>query len=660
MNMGHANRWAAGALVLLLLLAAALRLESQRFDYGHPDEVISIKVAEQVAASGSLDTNWELADLPELFRKPQYNFSAYLLSGAAVLQLKEWSGDANGSTSLHWLRAWSALLGVATVGLTYLAGRQLFGAATGWCAALLVCFFPLLYQDSLYARPETFVSALTLACVSLLAPQRPPFRGGSLAAAFIAGVLIATKFSMVLLLPLLVLSPGLTGTRSLVSWDPPPARPWVNAWNQGKWLLLAVLLGFLAGAPHAIANAGAYLEGIQFLRRQYGTGHWPHGLVDADVVDRLAHAAGYFHATAGWLLPLAIAGALVAARRRQLRALFVFMVALATVVQFSVYPTFFERNLSHVIPLFMIFAAYGLVSLCSAVARRPLIRHGLTAVLLLMVMLPALQTTLTLRFDELPGEPAQRLAALRTSVERRFALPSLRVRWTEHEEDVREAMGHRCDGPMLVELLSAEDARSARLRQLLAERDGLREVARHSSMFSHVPPSTLHVYFTPTTVFLHRPPGAEACRQMAGGLVTAESVGDVLPLVQTTAESAWTPGGAALVTHDAHGSRDFHGSWSGSDALKGRLRMTVSVEGSRFLVLPYITGPRVHRQTIRISDAVTSKVILDSRPPFAPTWRFPFMRLPPGTRSVLIEAMDNGDGWGEWHAIGRPRALKAD
>jgi uncharacterized membrane protein len=70
------------------------------------------------------------------------------------------------------LRVFSALFHVVTILLTYAVGKSLFDSRRiGVVAAWLVAIFPLLFQDSLYGRPESFTVMLTLLLVLLVAGQ---------------------------------------------------------------------------------------------------------------------------------------------------------------------------------------------------------------------------------------------------------------------------------------------------------------------------------------------------------------------------------------------------------------------------------------------------------------------------------------------------------
>jgi len=641
-------------LAMILALAAALRLSALGFDYGHPDEVIAVKVPESLMERGSLDTNWKHADLPADFKLPQYNFSGYLLAMTGALVLKDWwPGDA-GNSDLQWLRGLSALMGIACVFMTFALGRRMFGPLAGLLAALLVAVNPLLLQDSLYARPETFVTLLTLAFLWLLVTPQTPSPGQAFAAACVAGLLVATKVSMLFLLPLLLLAmEPFDAARPAAAWRDRLAE----AWRHGRWLALGAGLGFLAGAPAAAANLADFFEGVFFLHRQYSSGHWPYGVHDGHAGERFLHAAGYFTATTGALFLLAAAGAVATAARRQHRHLAVFVIASFTAIQFAVYPAFFERNFSHVLPVFAIFAVHGAVVLAGAAARRTTLRAVLLAALLLTALAPSFKTSAALRWKALPDKKRAAIQHVQTWY---GADPNVRIvkpGWSRSINDVRGTFGGWC-GALLLEMPTPEDPHSLAVIRELQERDRFRQVAHIPSVFAGIPTSTLHTYFTPTTAFLFRPADADTCRRTGGGIVSRNMVGEPLPLLSLRADPGWTRGGAFRAASDPLVAADFYGSWSGSDGATGTLRLVASVEGSEFLVLPYVTGPHTRGLSTRIQDADSGKVLFESGSRPSREWQFAALRLPPKTRRVVVEARDGGTGWGEWFAFGMPRRLK--
>ena len=81
------------------------------------------------------------------------------------------------------VRGLSALLGAATVGLTYLLGRRLFGCPVGLAAALLLAVSPLQVQYSQEARMYMLATLLGLASAycAVRAWEAPTARGSALA-----------------------------------------------------------------------------------------------------------------------------------------------------------------------------------------------------------------------------------------------------------------------------------------------------------------------------------------------------------------------------------------------------------------------------------------------------------------------------------------------
>lgn len=510
------NRPAYRTAVLAIVgLAAVLRLGSLLFPYSHPDEVISLEVAQRIASTGSLDTNWKLASLPVQFKYPQYNFSAYLLSSAALLKwVNPWVASVV-LTPLGFLRLWSALLGVLAVALTWRLGRQLYGARTGLIAAFLAALCPLLYQDSLYARPEPFVTVLTLTCVLVLGTERLPQARRIFLASLLLGVLIATKVSMLMLAPLLAIG--------LMPADPAPGTgPWstlrvalrdalAGAIRMYPWIGGGVLLGFALGAPFALVNFDDYLSGLRYLSRQYGqTGTWPHGLPDGNFLDRLGYALRYFGATMGYpLLVLCALGAGLAMRAGKWRAALVFGTALLSAIHLSSYAAFFERNLSHLVPIFLICSAYAIDQSIDALPARFPVRSAAAGLLVALVAFPSARIDYVIRFVELPGVQDQRVLDLRKELESASGLPATQMNWLAYTR--LRPPPSPCE-PSLLEFASYGDPRSAELIDELRRNNGYRQAGAVASPFPPAPPSTLNTYFTPAVVFLLRDgPANVAC-----------------------------------------------------------------------------------------------------------------------------------------------------
>lgn len=647
------RHWESAVLIGTLALCAVLRLWPLQFDYFHPDEVIAVEVARHVVDTGSLDTNWKNAALPIDFKLPQYNFSGYIMSAAVVDRIaKVFAGP--GRDTLAALRLWSALLSVAAAGLAFVVGRSLFGVGAGLIAGLLVTLNPLLVQDALYARPEPFVTVLTL--LVLWGTQGQASGQRIFLSALAAGGLVATKISMVGLLPLLFLPDAL-----------PQARFWPGFLAYIKQMLRTlprragvavpgVAIGFVIGAPFVLANTGDYWTGIEFLLRQYGGPQWPFGLGEATVPERLVYVGQYFGATTGALiLALGLAGALWAGAAQNFRALAVYALALLFAIRFATYPAFFERNLSHLIPIFLIFAAVGIMRFSSlAAAGKPWLRPAALAVLLGVALIPAVRTTALLA-DEFSGNARKELNHLRAEMVGAYGLEATVFGGEQDYAALNDESFPRCS-PWLLEVVHFHSARSDASLLRVSAQTGFREVGRYASKFNYVPTASLHTYTTPTIVFLFRDLDPAGCEADAN-VIDPRAVGAPLELIERTADPAWTERGA-YPAERPFTSGGYFGSWSGADANTGVMRMTVRVDGRDEIAVPYITGPSPLGQSLRVTDKFSGAEIWKMDPlKKSAQWRFQRIRLPPRTREIVVEAVDAGADGGQWHAVDTPRGL---
>lgn len=652
------RHWESAVLIGTLVLCALLRLWPLQFAYYHPDEVIAVEVARHVVETGSLDTNWKNVALPVDFKLPQYNFSAYNLSAAAIDGLwKTLHGAAR--DTLAALRFWSAILAIAAAALTFLAGRRLFGTPTALVAMMLVTVNPLLTQDAFYARPEAFVTALTLVLVLGSASRR--FMGAFLIAVA-AGVLIATKITMVALLPLLFL-PENIGTPHAGFWEGLLEYARRAAREFPRRLAAAapgVAVGVAVGAPFAFVNPHDYLQGVAFLVAQYAAPQWPYGLGEASVLDRLGYVARYFAATTGApVLLLSLAGAAWAAARQNFRALGTFLCISVFAGWFATMPTFFERNFSHLMPVVLMFAAFGLVEVLTRLTagRAKVLRPVALAVLLIAALAPALRTSTLLLADEVSGKSREELRQLRLRMVQTYGSEVTPLSADENYASLGGGSFHTC-GPWLIEIIHFHSDRSDAALPRVTAATGFAEVGRYVSKFAYVPTSSLHTYVTPTIIYLFRDGDPASC-EARKDVVDPRDTGAPLDVLGFEADAAWTERGAFPSAVTLAPARYF-GSWSGADANKGTIRMTLNVEGQSEIVIPYATGPSVDHQSIRVTDKGSGQEIWKAAPPtISPRWTYLRIALPPGTREIVVEAADNGADWGQWHALAPPHALKS-
>lgn len=479
-------------LLAVLAVAAVLRLAYLSEDYGHPDEVIATKVVAALRAHGDWDSNWARADLDANFRYDQYNFSSYhyavhlfSLLVEALPGTSSWGTEREGL----WLhRLFSALLAIVAVGQVAWLGRKLAGPVAGVGAGAGAALLPLLVQDAHYARPEAFTTVLTLLVVALSWPRAAWSPRRLIVAGVLVGLLVACKVSMLALvwLPLVSL------------W---PVRDFRVGWNRAAaapvLVVMGVLVGFYLGAPYALIDPVAYLNGINHLMVQYAGLHPPYGLLEGGPVGVMI--ARYAAATVGWVgLALGAIGTASLVRTRQWAALALIAGPLAVFcAYFATRTVFFERNLSHVAPLACVLAGVGLGALHSTLGRLGAGWAGLgTAVLAAIALSRPLDLSHRLVFDHYSQAGQRRMVALESEVRARF--PGVEVQFYEAMSSrARDGLlAHFAGGgrPVIVRLVDYHDEWSRHYGPSLLTPFVAEEIAVNPSLFSDVPGCTLHTY----------------------------------------------------------------------------------------------------------------------------------------------------------------------
>jgi len=487
-------RWwlAAGCVVVL---GFGLRVAYYHGGYGHPDETITTEVVGQMRRSGDWDTNWAKAvNLSTDLRYDQYNFSSHLSATfwfyrfvKVVPGTLAWRSEDAG----FWVyRFFSVVLATLVVWQAMRLAERIGGRVMAIGAGVLVAVSVQLVQDAHYSRPEAFVTVLTMAVVACCWPREKlsllAVAGGALA----VGLLVACKVSM-LLLVWMPLVPCLTGRRQAT----------VRARAVALALVpLGLMAGFFVGAPGAISNPAAFVNGLEFLMNQYAGQHPPHSHLDGRAVADML--AAYYVVTLGWpVLACAGLGAGVLAWRRRWGEL---VVLAGPVLLFAGYfatrGVFFERNLSHVLPLFLILATIGAVLVVEVVGgwlrRRFIAVATLTAVALL---LPSLVLTVPLLRTEFSGEGSN----LHMAFEADLKAQHPGVAWQEvsllNDGPLAELAERfkATPAPVLLRITDFNDEWNAYNLTLFAARFEAVLVADYPGTFARVPVCTLHTYHSP-------------------------------------------------------------------------------------------------------------------------------------------------------------------
>lgn len=269
--------------VLLGILGVALALRLWHYDYevGQSftyDTGDKINQALRVARGELSPVNWK-----------QPYFLPY--SGGLLLALVQLFTNVDGRLAERVLTLWMIALSVGAVALTERAAARIFASrAVGITAALLLAVVPIEVIGARYVKedmPLVFFVQLALLLLTCVIQRGKwlDYAGAGLA----IGLAIGTKFSGVLLGPMLVLAHGLR----LHSQAAPP-KDWIS--RQVLLGLGAIALGFVLVNPFVVANAGEFLSGFAFQAKYSSGAHH-----DGTLVSPWTHFWGFYFRRA--LLP---------------------------------------------------------------------------------------------------------------------------------------------------------------------------------------------------------------------------------------------------------------------------------------------------------------------------------------------------------------------
>lgn len=468
--------------------------------FEHHDAHIPLKVLEHIKAAGWLDTNWAHADLPEWAGHDQYNFSSYIVSFAWFEAL---FGLLPGQElSLFSIVCWLCFIAISTVWATRAIG--FLGGAIVLCGLAVT---PLLVQDSFYGRPESFLTLLTVLCFVLSA------RNGwtaQIAASVLAGFALACKISFAPFLLVTLAAPIILRGRS--------------GWAMMAASLPASAIGFVVGAPGVVLQPGAFLDGVEFLRTQYSGFHWPFGSPEDGFFPQLVHAGGYYVGMAGIAMALLIPAAFVLLavlatksreapekRLNRLHLLSFCIAAVLTLALFSTQRTFFERNISHAVPLLWFALGWAVTVIARQEAgafRHPLSRAVVVGVVF-VAMLP--MALLDKRIAGIIGSgPDPTYVAAETLVSTRYPGVGVQAVFAWHDADKPGTVCANLQSaskPVILKLITAYSPKV--LPRVDDERVAL--VAVSPGRFDDLPFSTLQAYHSPQIeYYLLRPDLPEA------------------------------------------------------------------------------------------------------------------------------------------------------
>ena len=499
--MVHWKKWISYTLVFLFCAAYIFFRVSTGNHYQNPDEIISIKVIDNIFKTGHWDTNWALADLPQSFKFDHYNFSSYILTLAVMTKFLNsvfHIFKPNTACEIN-VRYYSALFHVITILLTYAVGKSLFNSRRiGIVASWLVAIFPLLFQDSLYIRPESFTTMLTLLLVLLLTRQRQKpqtlwfvIMGG------LIGFLAAAKITFLVLLAL----PAITG---------------FSRRNRKRWFYIQLIVvlaiglgcGFVLGVPYALVNWSSYLHGLASLFSQYAGEHRPYGLPDGNILQRLVYVWHYFSAIgAGWFILLAVSGWLLLLKKRLYDVFLVVGLFFAVVVYFSIKPVFFERNFSFAIPFLAMCVGFVIFWCIDRLSSKQTIRIVLSGVIIAAVCAPLLLLLWKFETEVLSDRYENQHQELLAKLKKEYGGEIKFLDWRLYDfnrDDPCNIQISRDRPDIIYEIYGANDKYTRNFIASACRDLALHVIAQMPSPFqaNGLPPSTLYIYHAPQYFYL--------------------------------------------------------------------------------------------------------------------------------------------------------------
>ena len=339
-----ASRLSLLSLLGLLLLAVALRWDVYPKTY-FADELIPLAVIKHMQVSGTLDTNWEHADwrgdfAGGFYKLKQYNFSSY--HTALYLFQTIANGLSKDVSALVVYRAFSLLCQLLAIFFVYRFTRNLYGERAAIFSSAFLVIVPQAVVDAHYARPESFVMFLVaLACWLAWKHCEQKKQSYALLEAVVWGVAFACKFSF---MPMIMLAFAVSCVIQ---------KRWMHVL---LWLIFFVL-GVAISAPYILKDISGFLHGVGLLTTQYAAQEEQGGWMGFPSARQIIFYLAVFFTVPVFLVML-VSG--LQAKKNE-RLFFTVAVAVSTfyLFAFAAQGVFFERNFSHLLPLWAVLFGAG-------------------------------------------------------------------------------------------------------------------------------------------------------------------------------------------------------------------------------------------------------------------------------------------------------------
>jgi hypothetical protein len=354
---------------LIALGAFALRWSFTNFPTDrHSDEPVIARLAQQASHNGKFTANWVGAKEGIYWDRPTYQFSPYTL----ITECIHWGwyrvlpSLASQDQHIMLARRTSCLWGGLAVLLMYPTMRRGFGSiAAAFLGQGVLALAPVHVVDSLYARVDTFVCLLVVACFYLAIRSHRSAGPWMWLLAVATGVTVAAKYNAAPIV-LLNLWPALAGWRQ----GSGARRAFVNLLA----VMAVVVAGFVLATPELLRDPQPLWDGVRFELDHYQHGHMPFQAFGWED-NNLLYWANYLAFLGFGLVPMcaAIISFVATIRRPSTERVLLLAYVLVTSVMVLMTRVRFERNLEILTGPLAMSAGLGVVELLARI-RRP---HGL-------------------------------------------------------------------------------------------------------------------------------------------------------------------------------------------------------------------------------------------------------------------------------------------
>jgi hypothetical protein len=383
-------------LLAILVLAAGLRFWNVTHDSDLAASVSS-DAPEKFAEARQLAREGAIASKPGerylLYNQPLFVIRSY----AAIWQAADLLGLPTDDQRMRiGFTAYMIVFSLGTLGLVFLIGRLIFGAAPpALLASLLFAVFPVNVMGSLYVKEDIplmfwFTAALLAICALIETGRKSWY----LCCGALIGLAVGTKYTGLLLLPIFLLA------HLLVVLQAPRADRLraLLAWQSIASIGLAAL-AFAIFNPQILTEWPDFRQGFLFQVQYAGSGHRD-GTVIRGIDYWWTFYLRYAILPGLTLIPtlFGLAGMLLAALRRNRLMIVLSIAVLLAYFQVENSPAkpfpFFARYLHMAYPLLALLAAYAFFELWRRLREQQLARLLAAAVGLVLVVAPLGTSTL--------------------------------------------------------------------------------------------------------------------------------------------------------------------------------------------------------------------------------------------------------------------------